>query len=108
MGQDEPEDEGESLRLVVPAELEAGAYANALVVWHTPYEFTLDFGARQRPQRVDEDDPDSPVVWPCRVVSRIRLPLTLMFDVLRALNASMTEYEAEWGEIRRPERPGGP
>jgi hypothetical protein len=29
-----------------------------------------------------------------------------MFDVLRALNASMTRYEAEWGEIRRPERQG--
>jgi alpha-ketoglutarate-dependent taurine dioxygenase len=107
MSQDEPDDEAEpGLRFFVPSEEEAGTYANALAVWHTQYEFTLDFAAMQPLQPVDEDDTDSPVMRPCRVVSRIRLPLTRMFDVLRALNASMTKYEAEWGEIRRPERQG--
>jgi hypothetical protein len=41
-----------------------------------------------------------------RIVSRIRIPVTRMFDMLQALNASMTQYEVEWGEIRRPERRG--
>jgi hypothetical protein len=37
------------------------------------------------------------------VVARVRLPTGLVFDVLRALNQAMTEYEAIFGEIRRPE-----
>lgn len=105
MGQDEPQGEPEPGGFGVPPEHEAGAYANALVVWHTPYEFRLDFGVTLPREPAAGDEPASSAA--IRVVSRIRLPLTLMFDALRALNASMTRYEAEWGEIRPPERRGG-
>lgn len=104
MGEPEPEF---GFPILVPQELEAGVYANALTVWHTAYEFTLDFSVMQRAQRVDEDDPESAVVVPVHVVARVKIPVTLMFDLLRALNASMTVYEAEWGDIRSPEKPEG-
>lgn len=88
-------------QLNVPPELEAGVYANVLGVWHTVYEFTLDFAAMQPPQ-VDEGDPTSAAVVPCRVVSRVKVPVTVVFDLIRALNENMTKYEERFGEIRRP------
>ncbi len=64
----------------------------------TAYEFTLDFGVATEPPLQN-----APVA-PGTIVARVRLPVTLLFDVLRALNDTMTVYESEWGEIRRPRR----
>ena len=83
----------------VPAELQAGAYANTLSAWHTPYEFTLDFAAMQPP----EQDEAGVTRVPCLVTARVKIPVTVMFDVLRALNQIMTQYENVFGEIQRPE-----
>jgi hypothetical protein len=82
-----------------PPELEAGAYANTLAVWHTAYEFTLDFAAMQPPVQ----DEDGTTTVPCLVTARVKIPVTVMFDVLRALNQNMTQYEGVFGEIQRPE-----
>ena len=51
----------------------------------TVYEFTLDFAAMQPPQVVDESDP-RPRDVPCHVVSRVKVPVTVVFDLIRALN----------------------
>ena len=91
------------LKIDVPPELEGGTYANVLNVWHTPYEFTLDFGVMQ--QVVESEDADAPVQVPVRVVSRVRIPVTLLFEVLKALNTNMTGYESTFGSIRPPEAP---
>jgi hypothetical protein len=32
----------------------------------------------------------------------VRIPVTLLFDVIRALNDEMTRYEQQFGEIQRP------
>jgi hypothetical protein len=89
--------------ITVPDELEGGVYANVLNVWHTPYEFTLDFGvlgpAREPP------DEDEPIKVPVRVTSRVRVPPTILFDILRALNQNMTTYEMTFGTIQRMEGP---
>lgn len=98
---EEQQPEGE-YRFYVPQEQEGGVYANTLGVWHTAYEFTLDFAAMQ-PVQPPEDESGPPVV-PCRVVSRVRIPVTLLFDVMRALNDNLTAYESAWGEIQRPEQ----
>ncbi len=42
------------------------------------------------------------VVVPCRVTSRVKVPPTLLFDLIRALNENMTKYEQAFGEIKRP------
>ena len=91
------------LHIEVPPELEAGTYANVLNVWHTAYEFTLDFGVMQ--QVGEPEDADAPVQVPVRVVSRVRIPVTLLFEVLKALNTNMTGYESTFGSIRAPEAP---
>jgi hypothetical protein len=36
------------------------------------------------------------------VTSRVKIPVTLIFDVVRALNENMTRYEETFGEIKRP------
>lgn len=100
---EEPEGQGPEFRVYVTPEMEGGVYANLLGVWHTAYEFTLDFCATQPPQPRDPGDPESPGVVPCRVVARIKIPPTLIFDVLQALNQNMTKYEAKYGEIKRPD-----
>jgi hypothetical protein len=101
LSEHENEERPTEFTMMVPPELEGGVYANVLSTWHSAYEFTLDFSASQPPQV--PDDPTSPIVIPCRVVSRVKIPVTLVFDVLRALNDAMTAYEAQFGEIRRPE-----
>jgi hypothetical protein len=87
-------------QVVVPPGEEAGVYANFLGVWHSPYEFTLDFCVTQPPQPSEADPVRT--VMPCLVVSRIKIPVTLIFDVVRALNENMTRYEDTFGEISRP------
>ena len=96
----EAQPEGQpSFHFMVPPELEGGSYANVLTAWSTPYEFTLDFAATQPPQVAEET---GELVIPCRVVSRVKIPVTLVFDVIRTLNDQMTAYEAQFGEIKRP------
>jgi hypothetical protein len=85
------------LEFEIPWELEGGVYANALGVWHSPHEFTLDFGV----MRGDAAHAASESV--CRIVARIRVPVTLVFAFIRHMNASLTDYEGRYGEIRRPE-----
>ncbi len=88
-------------RLIVPPNLEGGIYSNQFLVWHSFHEFTLDFSV-DRPMRpvVDDDEEDAAIVT--RVVSRVRLPVTMVFEGIRRLNAEMTRCEQSFGEIPRP------
>jgi hypothetical protein len=45
-------------------------------------------------------DPESPVTPPSRVVSRVRIPVTVVFDVLRALNENMTSTRTRSARYR--------
>ena len=90
-----------SFDVYVPPELEGGTYANFLTVWHTGYEFTLDFAVIQPP--AVPENPAEPISVPCRVVTRLKIPPSLIFDIMRALNQNMTTYENTFGEIQRPE-----
>jgi hypothetical protein len=101
----EPAAEGGQIpdfQVYVRPEWEGGVYSNFVSVWHSPYEFTLDFCATQPPQPVDPEDPETAVVVPCSVVARVKIPVTLIFDVLRALNENMTRYESVFGVISQP------
>ena len=78
----------------VPEALRGGAYANAARPWHTAHEFTLDFIALEEPIEEAAD------VVRGIVTSRVRIPVTMIFDLIRALNETMTRYENVFGEIR--------
>src|SRR5436309_4799873 len=99
---DEPQQQETAFEIQIPPELEPGQYANFLSVWHTPFEFTLDFAATQ-PSRPT----DTGVSVPCRVVARVRIPPPVMLDVLGAMNENVSRYQQSFGEIHRPGQPAG-
>ena len=100
-GDDEPTEQG--FEFFVPPEEEPGAYANTFAIWHTAYDFVLDFGVIQLAQPSDPNDPKSPPVVPARVVSRVMLPSTLIFEFVKTINHVMDSYERQWGPIKHPE-----
>lgn len=83
-----------NLNIQVPADKQAGVYANELVVWHTNQDFTLDFLQTQ-----PSEDPHQVNML---VVSRVKIPPTLVFEILKALNTNLDNYEMKFGEIKRP------
>jgi hypothetical protein len=95
-----PEPRPPIFEIRVPPDLEAGTYSNFLAIWHSAYEFTLDFAITLPSEHATADDPTSPKI-PCRVVARVKIPPTLIFNVLQALNQNMTNYEAKFGNIPR-------
>ena len=88
------------IQIHVPDEVQGGVYANMAVVWHTPYDFTLDFAATAPPAA----GPDGQAVIPARVVARVKFPPAQIFQLLQAINANMTNYEAAYGPIATPSR----
>jgi uncharacterized protein DUF3467 len=94
---DEDADNGAQAQINVPDALQGGVYANGAMVWHSPYEFTLDFVTTQPP------DPESPNVVQCVVTARVKIPPTVIFDLIKAINENMTKYESVFGEIPRIE-----
>jgi hypothetical protein len=87
----------------IPPEVRRGVYANSFNIWFSPYEFAFDWAVADEAKAEDPDDPASPLRIPIMGVARVRLPTSLVFDVLRGLNQAMTRYESIFGEIRRPE-----
>lgn len=87
-----------------PAELEAGLYANFMSVWHTAYEFTLDFAVILPTEESRADDGTITPIAPAKVTARVKIPPGLVFNVMRALNESLAAYEAQFGAQRGKER----
>ena len=83
--------------------LEAGAYANGLAIWHTPHEITFDFlVSSQPPQQVVTQEGETVIRAPHRLVARLRIPPTSVFDIIRTINENLTMYEQKFGQIRQP------
>ena len=101
-GSDTPDPHVE-FEIRVPAELEGGVYANILTLWSTAYEFTLDFAATLPPVRGPEGPGGIPQInVPCRVVARVKVPVTALFPMLQMMNDNMTQYEKAYGAIKQP------
>jgi len=96
-----------SLTLHVPDDLTGGVYSNVVAVWHTPYEFTLDFAVMLPAQQVPGSE-GTPPVTPCRVVSRVKIPPDVVFQLMRALSVNERLYEQSIGPIPRPGRRENP
>jgi Protein of unknown function (DUF3467) len=96
----ENEDQQE-IHMRVPEQVALGQYANLVGVWHTPHEFAIDFAL------VQPFLPDGPAAT---VVSRVRIPPTIVFELLKSLNQNLAAYEETFGEIQRPktDEPDGP
>jgi Protein of unknown function (DUF3467) len=85
-----------------------GVYANGLSVWHTISEFTLDFVVNSQPQTPARTDTGETVIRaPHQLVARVRIPPGKVFDVIRAINDNLTNYEQTFGPLspREPYTP---
>lgn len=80
-----------------------GVYANALAVWHTAHEFTLDFMVNSNPpQPAQTPEGETVISAPHQLMARVRIPPGAVFEIIRAINENMTNYERVFGPIRRP------
>jgi hypothetical protein len=85
-----------------------GVYANGLSVWHTVSEFTLDFVVNSQPQAPARTETGEMVIRaPHQLVARVRIPPGKVFDVIRAINDNLTNYEQTFGPLspREPYTP---
>ena len=103
-GQDQPPgDDGSAqprreFSLDVPPEVEVGYYADFASIWHTPETFVLDFAVLKRPpQGAQHPDGSASVVFPTRVVARVRVPPAQIFEIMKALEQQLTMWEREHG-----------
>ena len=92
-------DEPNEVKLEVSLpEVEAGGtYANLVAVWHSTDEFTLDFIAMGM-SRVE----GSTTVIPGVVTSRVRVPVSVIFKIAKAIAENVDQYEKKFGPITPP------
>ena len=83
--------------------LEAGSYANGLAIWHTLHEFTFDFFVSSQPPVEARTETGEVVIRaPHRLVARVRIPPTSVFDIIRTISQNLALYEQKFGPIRVP------
>ncbi len=83
-----------------PEALATGTYANGVGVWSVPNDFTLDFFIGLPPEPGADPETGEPiVVVPQQVVARIKIPPSLVFNLMRNLNAALEQHEQEHGPI---------
>ncbi len=86
------------INMNLPTEQEAGAYANFAGVWHGADGFVLDFAVVTAPPQPAEDSAGQAVTQiNARVVSRVRIPTSQAWELMRALNEQLTQWEGEYG-----------
>jgi hypothetical protein len=102
----QPSEPQQRIELRIGEDMEGGVYANMLGVWHSAFEFTLDFAATLPVQPGEDERGNATVDVPARVVARVKLPPAAMFAVIRTLNENMTNYEAAFGGIQAPDSVG--
>ena len=81
----------------VPDSLEAGAYADFVSIWHTRDAFVLDFASLVRPPEQVTDEGVTVLRSMAKVVSRVRVPPAQVFEIMKALEQQLSQWEAETG-----------
>lgn len=90
---------GNHFEVSISPEVEAGQYADFASVWHTQSGFVLDFAVMTRLPELAEDVSSGQrvVKIPTRIVSRIRIPPSQVFELMKALEQQLTSYEKDTG-----------
>lgn len=85
-----------NVEISMPEELIPGTYADFVAVWHSRDSFTLDFAAMAGPATTRQNDAGEPVTTgKARVVARVRIPPSQVFELMRALEKQLTQWEAQ-------------
>ena len=73
--------------LHVPDDRVEGTYADFVSVWHSKDAFVLDFAVLAQPVTAAQ--------FLSRVVARVRIPPSQVFEIMKALEQQLTAWEAE-------------
>lgn len=85
-----------TFNITVPPEQLAGHYADFVSVWHNKETFILDFVSMSHPPRpTTTDDGTSVAQVNCQVVSRVRIPAEQVWEVMKALQTQLGQWEKE-------------
>ncbi|HET6165685.1 MAG TPA: DUF3467 domain-containing protein [Marmoricola sp.] len=81
----------------MPSDVEAGHYADFANIWHNRETFILDFISMTRPPEPVQDEAGQVVgaKTQASVVTRVRIPATQVWEVMKALETQLSAWEAE-------------
>jgi hypothetical protein len=82
------------LQIKLPNETAGGVYADFVRAWHTKDAFVLDFVNLTEPPHAEDDR----VVLDATVVSRVRIPPSQVFELMKALEQQLSAWEKETGQ----------
>ncbi|MDR2895148.1 MAG: DUF3467 domain-containing protein [Propionibacteriaceae bacterium] len=81
------------IQLALPQDQLAGVFSDFVRAWHTRDSFILDFSAYTEPPVRDEAHED--VIQQSTVVSRVRIPPSQVFELMKALEQQLSLWESE-------------
>ncbi len=81
------------IQLTLPTDKSAGVFADFVRAWHTRDSFILDFSSYVEPPVRDEAADD--IVQQSAVVSRVRIPPSQVFELMKALEQQLSAWESE-------------
>jgi len=81
------------IQLTLPTDKAAGVFADFVRAWHTKDSFILDFSAYMEPAMRDEAADD--IIQQSAVVSRVRIPPSQVFELMKALEQQLSAWESE-------------
>ena len=101
-----PDDLSPTYNFSLPGDVEAGAYADFVNIWHNNETFILDFAAMTQPPRVVHDDSgDTAATIECRIVTRVRIPQAQVWEVMKGLEKQLAAWENERPRLDKPPTP---
>ena len=86
----------------IPDAQRAGVFADFVSIWHTQESFVLDFAALVQPMVSVEEAGEQIYEGQAEVVSRVRVPPGQVFEIMRALEQQLTQWEAMTGRRSTP------
>lgn len=90
----------------LPDDQMAGTYADFVSAWHSDDVFVLDFAViTEPPQQQVGEGGEQFVGISTRVVSRVRIPPSQVFEIMKALEQQLSQWERQNTE-RRQADPG--
>lgn len=79
----------------IPDDRIEGTYADFVSVWHSRDAFVLDFAVLAQPATAQQLN--------ARVVTRVRIPPSQVFEIMKALEQQLTAWENESKPTPPPE-----
>jgi hypothetical protein len=87
------------IQIALPPKHVAGVFADFVRAWHTKDSFVLDFAAFTEPVIREESTGD--FVHNAAIVSRVRIPPSQVFELMKALEQQLSSWEKEQDADKR-------